>query len=133
MKVKIADITIRERIRKDLGDIESLKHSIQKHGLLSPIIITPKNELLAGYRRLTVAKMLGWQEIEAIVYSPKDKVDELEIEIEENMTRKDFTPEEVMKAIERKQMLLEKNPFIRFWNWLKRLWKKIFDREKKIS
>ncbi|MCX7882332.1 MAG: ParB N-terminal domain-containing protein [Brevinematales bacterium] len=133
MKVKIADIVVKERIRKDLGDIESLKHSIQKHGLLSPIIVTPKNELLAGYRRLTVAKMLGWQEIEAIVYSPRDRVDELEIEIEENMTRKDFTPEEVMKAIEKKQMLLEKNPFVRFWNWLKNLWKKIFGKETKTA
>jgi|YNPBryulayer2012_1023412.scaffolds.fasta_scaffold14569_2 ParB family chromosome partitioning protein len=130
MKVKINDIIIKERIRKDLGDIESLKHSIQKHGILSPIIITPKNELLAGYRRLTAAKMLGWEEIEAVIYTPRDRVDELEIEIEENMTRKDFTPEEVMLAVEKKRMLLEKNPFIRFWNWLKSLWKKIFGKRR---
>lgn len=130
MKIKIADIVVKERIRKELGDIESLKHSMQKHGILSPIIVTSKNELLAGYRRLTVAKMLGWQEIEAVVYSPRDRVDELEIEIEENMTRKDFTPEEVMRAIERKQTLLERNPFVRFWKWLKRMFKKIFGKEK---
>ena len=48
--MKIHDIIIKHRIRKDLGDLSSLKQSIEKYGLLHPIIINKKNELISGER-----------------------------------------------------------------------------------
>jgi len=40
-KMKITDIKIGTRYRKDLGDIESLAKNIEEFGLLHPIVVTP--------------------------------------------------------------------------------------------
>ena len=56
MKVKLSDIKVRNRIRKDLGNIEALSDSLNRHGLFSPILITSDYRLIAGERRLEAAK-----------------------------------------------------------------------------
>jgi ParB family chromosome partitioning protein len=94
----INDITITTRIRKNVGDISSLAASIQKLGLLSPVVINEDNELLAGERRLTACKSIGWTEIPVIVMSATDAEEKLFIEIEENQQRKSFTREEIINA-----------------------------------
>ena len=65
--VLISEIKDKDRVRKDLGDIEALGRSITEFGLLQPIVITSENHLLAGERRLCAAKLLGWNEIPALV------------------------------------------------------------------
>ena len=65
MLVKISDIKIKKRVRKDLGDLEGLKDSLKLYGLLNPITINSKYELVAGERRLNAAKELGWEKINA--------------------------------------------------------------------
>jgi len=89
-EVDIKDIIIHDRAREDVGDIEDLKSSIQRFGLFSPIIITPSNELIAGYRRLTACKELGLTTIPTMSTSEATKDDLLMIELMENTTRKDF-------------------------------------------
>ena len=42
--VKITDIKIGNRFRKDLGDIDSLAESIKELGLIEPIVISENNE-----------------------------------------------------------------------------------------
>jgi ParB-like chromosome segregation protein Spo0J len=37
--MKISDIKIGERFRKDLGDIQTLANSIKEIGLLQPVVI----------------------------------------------------------------------------------------------
>ena len=64
MKLKIEEIRIKKRIRSDLGDLDELCQSMNKYGLLNPVTINRKKILLAGFRRLEAAKVLGWQEIE---------------------------------------------------------------------
>jgi ParB family transcriptional regulator, chromosome partitioning protein len=61
--LKIADIKIGPRFRKDLGDIDTLARSIAEIGLLHPVVINQNNELIAGARRLQACKSLGWNEI----------------------------------------------------------------------
>ena len=39
MLVKIEDIKIKDRIRKDLGNLEDLKDSLRTYGLLNPVTI----------------------------------------------------------------------------------------------
>jgi ParB family transcriptional regulator, chromosome partitioning protein len=56
----IADIVVRERHRRDLGDIEGLAESIEDLGLLHAITINESGVLLAGARRLAAVKRLGW-------------------------------------------------------------------------
>ena len=95
--MKISEIRIGKRYRKDLGDIAPLAKSIQEIGLLHPIVVTPSGELIAGRRRLEALKSLGWEE------APVNVVDLKEIlkgEFAENVVRKDFTPSE-MVAIKR--------------------------------
>ena len=87
MLINIDEIKIKKRVRKDLGDIEALKDSLRRYGLLSPITINTKNELVAGQRRLESAKQLGWTTINANVVDAEDKIGQLEMELEENNQR----------------------------------------------
>lgn len=121
MRVKISDIRVGKRIRKDSGDLDNMKKSLKKHGLLNPILINAKGELIAGYRRLTAAKELGWVEIDAITLEPKNDVERLEMEMEENIVRKEFSPDELLEGLKKKKQLTSTNIFVRIWNFIKRI------------
>ena len=108
MLINIDEIKIKKRVRKDLGDIEALKDSLRRYGLLSPITINTKNELVAGQRRLESAKQLGWTTINANVVDAEDKIGQLEMELEENNQRLPFTDEELMEGYKALEKL--KNP-----------------------
>ena len=57
--VSIRKIKVRNRYRKNLGDIKSLAASIKELGLLHPIVVRPDGRLIAGERRLAACKRLG--------------------------------------------------------------------------
>ena len=86
--VPITAITIGPRFRKDLGDIAALAESIERIGLLHPIIVTTDYALVVGRRRLEAHKNLGRTTIEAQVI---DLDDPLAAEVDENEKRKDYT------------------------------------------
>lgn len=96
----IASIVMRDRHRKDMGDIRGLAESIRDVGLLQPIVVRPDNVLIAGARRLAACAALGWSKI------PVTVVDLAEVargEFAENVHRKKFTPSEMVaiaKALE---------------------------------
>lgn len=102
MEVKISEIVIGKRHRKDLGDIDVLAESIQKIGLLHPIVILADKTLVVGERRLAAFKKLKRSTIPANV---ANNLQEMELllaaECEENTCRKDFTPEEAVIIGER--------------------------------
>ena len=52
IEVKISEIKIGDRFRRDMGDLEGLAVSIATEGLLQPIGITEDNLLVFGERRL---------------------------------------------------------------------------------
>lgn len=95
--IKIADIRIGERRREDLGDIEALAESIRKFGLLAPLILTDDGELVAGQRRIEAMKKLGWTETLYISKGQLTQEQLREMELEENICRKDFTEYEISK------------------------------------
>ena len=121
MVVKIKDIKVGKRVRKDLGDLTNLKKSIRKHGVMNPVLITTGNELISGFRRLTAARELGIEELEVRVVDPKDNIEFLEMEMEENMIRKDFSQEELLGGMKMKKSLVSPNIFQRIWNFIKRI------------
>lgn len=131
MKIKISEIKISERVRVDDGDIQRLAESIERLGLINPITITPDKKLLAGYRRLQAVKLLGWEEVECTMLNPMTEIEKLRIEAEENITRKDFTDEEIRRYFEKKRYL-EARGFEKLILWLKRLIKKIWEMIKRI-
>ncbi|MBR1608246.1 MAG: ParB N-terminal domain-containing protein [Kiritimatiellae bacterium] len=98
MQIPIESITVPERVRRDLGDLQPLMDSLKRVGQLNPIVISPAYELIAGHRRLTAASNLGWKTVDATVVSGLDEVRRLEMELEENVYRKDFTPDEVLEG-----------------------------------
>ncbi|MBP5158100.1 MAG: ParB N-terminal domain-containing protein [Treponema sp.] len=111
MLVKISDIKVKKRIRQDLGDIEELKGSLKTYGLLNPITLNSDMELVAGQRRLEAAKGIGWETINAVILDKGvDKIKQLELELEENNQRKDFSDDELMAGYERLRLL--RNPSI---------------------
>lgn len=109
MLVKIEDIKVKKRVRRDLGDLTALKESMHRYGLMNPITLNSNYELVAGERRLEAAKSLGWERINAnVLDSNVDNIRQLEMELEENNQRKEFTDEELMDGYKRLEKL--KNP-----------------------
>lgn len=98
MQIPIDSISVPERVRRDLGDLQPLMDSLKRVGQLNPITVTPSYELIAGHRRLTAASNLGWKTVDVTVVSGLDEVRRLEMELEENVFRKDFTPDEVLEG-----------------------------------
>ena len=105
MNIEISKIKVRKRIRREPGDISTLMNSMVKHGLINPIVINSKHELLAGHRRLQAARKLKWKTIEVKVVDASDRLDKLNIEMEENISRKDFTREELEAGLKLKAEL----------------------------
>jgi ParB family chromosome partitioning protein len=128
MQIRIDDIKVRKRIRKSVGDLSSLMESMRKYGLLQPIVIDSENTLLAGYRRLEAARQLGWKTIPAVVVNRTENLDRVEIELEENVQRKDFSLEELSEASIALEKLRNPNLFVRLWkkfiNWFRKLFKR---------
>ena len=90
----INSIIIRDRARKDFGDINSLADSISSVGLLQPIVINENNELIDGQRRIKAYEQLGRTEV------PVYRVELEQIilgEFHANTNRKDFTSTERVK------------------------------------
>ena len=98
MVVNINKIIVKDRIRKTLGNLQSLADNISEIGLISPIVVNEDLQLLAGERRLEACKLLGWTEIDASIINTADAEAEIAVEISENNMRKDFTREELINA-----------------------------------
>lgn len=119
MLVSIKDIKVKRRVRKDLGNLEDLKNSLRRYGLLNPITLNGKYELVAGERRLEAAKAIGWTSINANIIENLSEISQLEMEIEENNQRKEFTDDELFEGYKRLERLRNPSIFRRIWNAIK--------------
>jgi DNA methylase/ParB-like nuclease domain len=100
--LKIADIKVGHRHRKDMGDLTSLAESIRQDGFLQPIGVTEKLELVFGERRLRAHRDILKKK--TILARIVDVPSIIAGEYAENEIRKDFTPSErvaIAKAIEK--------------------------------
>lgn len=124
--IDINKIKVKKRVRKDLGDLRPLKDSLRTYGLMNPITVNSKYELIAGERRLEAAKALGWPMIDVIILAQEiTPVTKLEMEIEENNQRKEFTDEELLEGYKRLNKLKNPSIFRRFLNFLVKIFEKI--------
>ncbi len=91
------------------SSLEELKNSIEKNGVLQPILVrrNPENnryQLIAGERRYRASLMAGLATIPAIVRE-SESVEDLELAITENLLREDLNPiEEAESVLELKEM-----------------------------
>jgi len=128
VQISISSVVVNERVRKDIGDLAQLMESMQTHGQFSPIIITRKNELIVGHRRLLAAKRLGWYTIDAVCVDRDSDVEKLEMELAENVHRKDFSPEEILAGFSRLERLKKPGFFARIRSFFRRIFQRIFRR-----
>jgi DNA modification methylase len=101
-ELKITDIKVGHRHRKDMGDLTSLADSIRQDGFLQPIGVTEKLELVFGERRLRAHRDILKKK--TILARIVDVPSIISGEYAENEIRKDFTPSErvaIAKAIEK--------------------------------
>lgn len=98
MKVQIKDIKVRNRIRRKTGNLAPLLDSMDRFGLIHPVLIDQKNELVAGFRRLQAARQLGWETIDARLVELASKKDRTLLEMDENLVRRDFSTAELDRA-----------------------------------
>lgn len=128
MKVAVHSILVHERVRKEVGDLKSLMASMEAHGQLNPVTLTRGNVLVAGHRRLIAARNLSWQYIDAHVIERDSELEQLELELEENIQRKDFSPEEMLEGLRRLEKLRRPSLWTRFKRglrrWFDRIWRR---------
>lgn len=99
-QVALKDIIVPERFRKDFGDMESFVETIKEKGILQPITLSSNLTLLAGGRRFKGATLAGLDKIPALIRKVEiDQLDYLEVELMENVERKDFTWTERCAAV----------------------------------
>lgn len=130
MQVKISDIKIEKRIRKDLGNLNSLATSINKFGQMNPVLITKNYQLIAGHRRIEASKMLGREYVEAIIVENINDAEKLEMEIDENLYRKSLTDKELDDALEKLDKMRNPGFFVRLIEKIKAFFKNLFSKNK---
>jgi ParB family transcriptional regulator, chromosome partitioning protein len=89
-------------LRIDSGNISELATSINRHGLLHPIVVRPsggKFELIAGSRRLAAVRLLGWRKISCQIIELNDQ-EAFEVALAENVNRKTLDPFEEARAFD---------------------------------
>ena len=86
-QVSIDSIEIGFRRRQKLGKVQRLASSIERRGLLHPIVIDDEGVLVAGERRLAACKSLGWRTIPARRIGTLTEDELRELELDENEER----------------------------------------------
>jgi len=105
--VSVKDIKVlgsRRAINPD--KVNGLVESIQNIGLINPISVTPDNVLIAGAHRLEAFKLLGIDEIPAVIMDLNGIMLEL-AEIDENFVRNDLTELQISMYLQRRKEIYE--------------------------
>lgn len=103
--VSISRISVNHTKRRPVKQqkVAELMESIRANGLLNPITIDQKFNLIAGLHRLTAYQMLGLEEIECNILDCEDNVQARLAEIDENLIRSELEP------LERSELWLERD------------------------
>lgn len=105
IEISLSRIRVKDRQREDYGDLSGLAASINRFGQMQNILVEPadgdgNHALIAGGRRLAGLAAAGKQVAVAKVY--EGVIDDLvlqELELEENIQRKDLTWAEKEKGL----------------------------------
>lgn len=103
--LNISSVNSSNRERQDYGDLEELADSIKAKGVIQPIVVDSSYNLIAGGRRLEASILAGKITIPAIVNSDLTEVDKKELELIENLDRKDFTWQEHVRLVKKIHLL----------------------------
>ena len=101
LEVPVSNITVGERMRKTFEGMTELAESIRLYGQIEPIVIDENYCLIAGERRLRAHQQLKKETILAVFMKDLSELQKMEIELEENVMRANFTWQEEVAAKER--------------------------------
>lgn len=102
-QLKLSDIVPdpeQPRKRFEESALEELTASIKRHGVLQPIVVTPKGkqyEIIAGERRFRASQQAGLETVPALVRTTTAQ-QRLELALIENLQRRDLNPLEIATA-----------------------------------
>lgn len=98
IKIPLSKIKVQDRARTEFGEIGDLAESIRKLGLLQPLVVETDIggivTLRAGERRLRAITLLQWDTAPCVLFENLTALEKLEIELEENIKRKNFSWQE---------------------------------------
>jgi len=108
-KIPIKDIIVDDdwncRDRIVITDIIELAEQIKQMGLIQPVVVRKLPDgtlkLVAGYRRVHAHKFLKLEEISAIIRDDLSEIDAAAINLAENIERKNLTPLEEARTLNR--------------------------------
>lgn len=129
IKIALTSIIVGDRVRKELGDIEGFAESIREvGGLIHPVAIDDKFNLVAGGRRFTAYTLLhqkfpteGWDLIPVTLADTENSMTKLRmLELEENVRRKEMTWKEKVSSIVEIHNLHQKEAFKKGERWAMR-------------
>jgi ParB/RepB/Spo0J family partition protein len=108
--VALADIQVADQFNPrsefDREQLERLRRSIEQHGVLQPLVVSPDADggyrLIAGERRYRAAGDAGLAEVPVLVRRPEaDSGDGLDLALAENLGRSDLNPLDEARAFKR--------------------------------
>lgn len=102
----VDSIIVGRRHRREVGDLEALRDSIARLGLLCPLTVTPDGYLLCGWRRLEAVRTLGWKSVPVYVRRASAGLRDIIAEHEENTVREPL-PLETAEELYREYKTLE--------------------------
>ena len=100
LTLDINDIKSEGNVRVETGDVSTLAASIDRFGLISPLLVTVTEDgdpfsgyvLVAGHRRLAAVKELGWENVPCMVDEHMTNAsDIISVQYAENMERETLT------------------------------------------
>lgn len=86
--------------------VNELKESIRANGLLNPITVDQKLNLIAGLHRLTACKLLGLEAVECHIVNYENSDQSRLAEIDENLIRNELEP------LERSELWFERDEIL---------------------
>lgn len=102
--IEIDKVLVKDRVRKDNGNLESLTTSIRTLGLQYPVTIDKNNVLIAGGRRLEACRLAGSTTIAAIrVDFDYRSPEALAVQADENLCRLPLPAEDLDTLIQLKR------------------------------
>ncbi|NBT58042.1 hypothetical protein EBT16_04580, partial [bacterium] len=106
-QIPVNAVVVGNRMRQlNEGKVLELMQSYEEIGVINPISLDEDLFLLAGFHRLEAARNLGWETIEAKIFSQEDLQREL-IEIDENLIRNELCYVGEAEHIEKRELILE--------------------------
>lgn len=90
-----------DRQRSAASADDALMTSIQQQGLINPIIVHESGTLVAGERRLDAFRRLNKTHIPARIFEQLSPIAAFEIELQENLARKQLSWQEEVRAVGR--------------------------------